>query len=630
LFAVCGVALAMTPGCAADPGSGVPEVEQDGRSQRTPDAATAPDVVTDAGFIEDGTTPDAGTGPNIPYLEFVAEPVQRLSFSSSTELEVRLIGPSGAPLSDASVRYELDELRAGGSGLRSLSARTNDEGIAAVTLVAGALVADFDVEVSAPDVEGVLPIVFQVAVAPKEAADYVIQLHYGPEGPLLLQSADVYLYNDAADADTNPCRDIPRDPDAIFGALDQLSLIPASDGSFEGEPYEAQLADIPITHAVAVAYVEDTPVAFACTDAIPRDISAGENTVIDLFLTELFPDIEGEFRITMQLDLLEFLPEEVEQVVDVIGTFFRSPGQAVFDILDLTGVLSAGDFPTFLTDLLIETIDGILFAVLPDEAVAVFRTGEDIFATLRDLKLQGAMIFTENPNSVGALAACNELVLDEVIVAFDTIETPPLNLRSYGYSAAEGVFTGWLSVFDDGNVGYNLNIQQFQLELQTGELIVFILEAIVFPRVIDPSVDSMEAFVRTFLDCRQIADDVGWSGLEGICDIAIDAVVGGLRDLLVAQTSDLSFYFLETADDNSEPPANVQILDGLTWGPCAMDVQTDGGAFSVDALGGPGDDRCVWDASYRLSPADPVGTPVPSAFNASRISTRANSALCGP
>lgn len=617
-------ALAITA-CAADPGSGVPEVDDrdTDRPGRQPDAGQ-PDgtPVTDAGV-------DVGSGSGVPYLEFVADQVQRLTYAQASELDVRLVGPAGTPLPEATVRFSVDELRAGGSGVRSQSSRTDADGIAGVTLIAGSTLAEFNVTVSAPDVEGVLPIEFRITVAPKDSADYLINVHYGPDAPLTLQDADVYLFNDAG-ADTNPCRDIERDPNAIFGALDQVTIIPAADGTFPEYPYEALLADLPITHAVAVAYVEDTAVGFACTDDIPREVGPGENVIIDLFVTELFPDIEGEFRVTMQLDLLEFLPEEVENVVDVIGTFFTSPGRAIFDIFELTGVLDAGDFPGFLQDLLIETVDGLLFAFLPEDVLVIFETGSDIYATLRDIKFQGSMIFTQNPNSVGALATCNELVLDEIIVAFDTIETPPLNLRSYGYSAAEGTFSGWLSVFDDGDVGYNLNVQQFQLQLQTGELIVFILEAVVFPRVIGPEVDSMEAFVRSFLDCAQIAEDVGWSGLTGICETAIDAAVGGIRDLLVEQTNDLSFYYLETPDDLSSPPANVEILDGLFWGPCLLDVATDAGEFSVEGLGGAGDERCVWDASYRLDPADPNGTPVPATFHGPRISTRANSALCGP
>ena len=98
-----------------------------------------------------------------------------------------------------------------------------------------------------------------------------------------------------------------------------------------------------------------------------------------------------------------------------------------------------------------------------------------------------------------------------------------------------------------------------------------------FPNVIGPEIDSMEAFVRSFIDCEAIADDIGWGGLSGICDVAIDATVAGLRDLLTEQTVDVgSFYVLQTPAFGSTPPADVDLLEsGITWGPCDLDVDTD-------------------------------------------------------
>lgn len=611
--------LLLVGACATDPGAGVPEDEDSGRTVsdagRTPQDAGS-DAAPDAG--------DAGAGandaiaPGQPYLELVGDSEVRLSYSQSTDLDVRLIGGDGSPIADENLRYALDELRAGGSGLRSLNARTDAEGVASVTLLAGNVTAEFEVSVEAPDTEGVQPIQIPVTVAPKDAADYVIQVLY-PSNAIALQDVEVFLFNTPG-----TCRALDRDPDAVFGALDLLDIVPSVDGMFPPYEYEARLEDLPLTYAVAVGYKEDTAVTFGCTDNLPADIVAGDNTVVDIELGELFPDIQGEFNVTTQFDLLEFLPEQVETVVDIIAEFFDSPGSAVFSILEETGVLERGDFPFGLDTLLVEAIDGLLFAFLPEEALVVFETGSDIFATLRDIKLRGSMVFFENPDSLGNLGPCNEIILDDIIVAFDTIETPPLNLRSYGYQAAYGEFSGWISVVDEGDVAYQLNVSQFGLELNYGELAVFILEAVVFPNVIGPEIDSMEAFVASFIDCEAIAEDIGWGGLEGICDIAIDATVDGLRGLLTEQTVDVgSFYVLQTPAFGSTPPADVQLLEtGLEWGPCDISVDTDAGDFSVELLGGSGADRCVWDARFRTSTDDPAGSPVSAAFDGFRLQSR--------
>ena len=105
-------------------------------------------MATDAGR-DAGATPgrraercgraDAIT-PGQPYLEYIGDGELRLTYSPNRTIEVRLrVGrrlPVKPPLS-------VDELRAGGS-LRSLNARTGDDGVASVTLLAGNVVAEFE------------------------------------------------------------------------------------------------------------------------------------------------------------------------------------------------------------------------------------------------------------------------------------------------------------------------------------------------------------------------------------------------------------------------------------------------------------------------------------------------------
>ncbi|MFT4703124.1 MAG: hypothetical protein ACI81R_000813 [Bradymonadia bacterium] len=605
--------------CAADPGGGVPEIDTTDRPLR--DAGG--DIADAVGTLDAG---DATTAV-LPYLEFVSSPVIVIQDGQTISLDVRLVGVNGAPIPDQSIRYDIDEVRAGGARLQSRSTDTDEQGIAGVTLAAGEDVAEFDVTVSAPETEGVLSIVFEVSVGPKDSADYLVIVNYGPNPAIRLDEVDVLLFNDSGVS----CRDLPREPDAIFGAIDQVSLRPASDGTFDEYPYEAAVEDIPLTYAVAIAYRDDTPVGFACTDGLPLDIERGDNVEIFLDILELYPDIQGEFTTVVQFDLLEFLPPTAQTVIDLIGTLFRSPGNFVFDVLDETGVLERDDLPFNIDNLVAEAVDALVFALLPPEVLQVFEVGGDLYGVLRDLKMGGTITFFQNPNSVGALADCNELVLDDIILEFDSLPERPYNLREYGYQAAYGTFTGFVSVVDDGSLGYDLNVQQFGLEIYYGQIVVFLLEGVLFPELIEPrgSVTSLEGFVETFLDCEAISEDIGLPILEGVCEAAVSAVVGGIRDFLSEQTFDVgSFYLLSTPEAGSTPPEGVEIIEGLDWGPCGLTTSTEAGDFSVEAMGGPGNDRCVFDARFRTDVSDVAGRPVSAVFDGERNSTRATGS-CG-
>jgi hypothetical protein len=413
-------------------------------------------------------------------------------------------------------------------------------------------------------------------------------------------------------------------------------MLPLSDGSFPPVGYPNRTDDgirdyFPVTHAVAIAFKEDTPVAMGCTDGLPLEIAPGSNTPIEIVLHDIYPSIEGEFHVVNEIDVLEFLPPTVQTVIRYIGNFFSSPGHTIFDILEDFDVFDGSDLPFGIGDLIADAIDALLFEFLPPEVVAVFESGADIYDTLQHIQLQGSMIFFDDPDERGRLGECNEIILDEIIVDFDTIEMPALNMEAYGYQAAYGNFTGWISVEESGrNIGYALNVQPFGLEINYGELAVFILEAVVFPQLLGPEVDSMEAFVESFIDCAVIADDIGWGTFETLCDSVIAAAVAGIRDYLTAQTTDVSsFYMLATPVTGTTPPTGVELLeDGLEWAPCALEVAPDGNVQRVQELGGPGPDRCVWNARFRTSEDDPVGAPVPAAFDGFRLSTRATG-VCG-
>lgn len=607
--------------CAADPGSGGVGFDVD----RPPPGDTGPDVApNDTGF--ELNNPDTETPiPGNPYLEFASDRNVRVPFASSKDLSIRYLDGQGTPIPNARVNFRYDEVRAQGSALVTQRATTDANGVGTVTLRAGTIPADFEVTAST-DGEGVNSLTFLVTVTSKEASDYIFQVVY--DGPLRLSKTDIYLFRSGGG-----CATLPRNPDEIVGAFDRLTVLPLADGSFDGYPYEATREDIPILSAVAISFLEDAPVGFACNDGPfensiglpvePTEVELGDNVIVKLYVRELFPSIRGEYLIENQFDVIEFLPPAVQNVVRYIGQFFDSPGQTLFLILRDAGILDG--LPFGLEGTLADVIDSLLFAFLPESVRNVFETGADIYGALQNMRFQGRMIIFEDADASGRLSDCNEIILDKVIINFASIEDGIFDLRARGYQAAYGTFTGGMEVVSGaGGVSYVLNIDPYSLSLNWGELTVFLLEQVVFPLLLGPSVDSMEAFVRSFLDCREIADEIGWRPIEGLCDAAVDAAVAGIIDFLSGQTVDTGdFYLLSTPIAGSTPPAGVELLEeGIDWAPCDLSINRSGGAFEVQRMGNEGRDRCAWDARFLNGAADPIGRPVSAAFFADRRSNR--------
>jgi hypothetical protein len=610
--------------CATDPGAGNVTLDS-GRG--TPDV-NEPDGGPGRPDVSNDGTPQTG----VARLEFVTEQVVDVQVQNTEELQVRYLGADDRPVAGANLQFTYDEVRARDSALRSLSAQTDEEGIGTVVLVSGTQAVDFEIEVTVRGDVEVAPLTFFVEVSQKDSTDYVIVPHYDTGGELVFSKVDLFFFkNDVG------CAGVSRDG-RIAGSFAERFTRPRSDGGFDPLNLEVDREYFPMSHAVALAYMEDQLVGFACNDGPftttggapinPEDVEVGDNVTVDLYITELYPEIRGEYAIETQFDLVEFLPPDVQAVVRYIGDFFDSPGATIFNILRDTGVFDSEDLPFGIGDAIADAIDSLLFAFLPPEALAVFESGTDIYAAIQNIRMRGRITVFENADEFGNLAECNELVLDKIVINFDTITDGEFDLRARGYQAAYGTFTGNLGVRTDDGIAYVLNIDSFPLDLNYGELAVFILEEIVFPAVLGDDVRSLEDFIESFLDCAAIADSVGWSPIEGLCDSAIAAAAEGLRGLLSEQSVDSSsFYQLATPPEGVTIPSDIELLEeGMRWGACALRLNPS--AFKVDAMGAPGRGRCVWDARLLSGPTDPTGRAVPAAFVANTPRTL-GAAVCG-
>lgn len=619
--------------CAADPGSGAFGPPDAGERPPGPDAGPGPD----SGGARD-------TGPEIeepipgnPYLEFGSSQYVRMPFSTATDLVVRHLDGNDQPLANVQIDFAYDTVLANGSALRTSTARTDEDGYAAVQLIAGPNLATFDVVARVRNGEGINSLTFNVDIRSKDSSDYIFEILYS--GALRLQTAEIFVFKSAGN-----CASIARNPADVVGSLETLRARAAADSSFDPIGYEVDAADIPLTRIAAFVYdTFDNPVGFACNDGPffdrdgntirPADVELGMDVRVPLEVLTLYPGIRGTYNYEMQVDVIEFLPTNVQNVVRYLGDFFRAPGSTIFTILADAGIFDLSSLPFGIGGTIGSVIDSLIFAVLPPNVVRIFETGADIYGALQSARLQGRMIYYENADDFGGLGECNEVLVDRVLINFATITDAIVRLDDRGYVGAYGTFTGYMSVADSrtGPV-YEVNIDPFDLELNWGQILIYTLEDIIFPTLIDPSVRSMEDFVRYFLDCADLAAGIDNTTVRNIvrdsCDAIISAAVAGIVDFIAGQAiSTGDFYLLATPAEGTTPPSGIELLEaGMIWSPCDLGINRS--TFTVQELGRAGRDRCVWDARLRNGPADPVGRPVPGAFFATRQSDRVTG-TCG-
>lgn len=110
-------------------------------------------------------------------LQALGEPRLLLSFGEEAVVTVRLSDREGDPLEDATIAFDLLG-RPQGASLSALSASTDEQGIAAVTLRAGARAATFTLRASATRA---LPITFNVAISGAGFGTLIVQAPYDGE-----------------------------------------------------------------------------------------------------------------------------------------------------------------------------------------------------------------------------------------------------------------------------------------------------------------------------------------------------------------------------------------------------------------------------------------------------------------
>ena len=557
----------------------------------------------DAGTSQDQDRRDTSSSPDSSseagaHLELVLEAYYRLQVGESGELPVLFVDENNVPISGERLRFDFDSSAAVDTTLSAATSTTGEDGIGSIRVHAGVARAEFDVTVSVSGQDMITPVVYHVVVAPKDVADYLVRVNY--DGPLVGLDVDVLLYT----AGSRSCDELVADianPSPDMAYLSEMIRQNAADDSFPARRISMHPGDFPIYYAVAFATKEDMTVGYACTDGLPVEVELGDEVVIEMQLNNLWPEVEGSYELDNLFDLIEGIPDAYEPYIRFIGEFFQSPGGAIVDILSENWDDFA-DLPSWAREAAGEFINTLIEEYLPPEAQTIFQVGGDLYTTLSKFNADGTMIITENAADDGSLALDNSITLTTFEFTFDETHYRR-DLRDYGYSAAEGVWTGHLG-FQPDQFGYAINIDTFGLMLNYGEILLFVLESVIFPEFIDPSITSFEDFVTWLIDCHDLAIGTADSGtiqniVESVCDSALEYLADYLRDLIVSQSSDISSYF-ELSTEN-----------------CAITDLDHPGDFRIDNIGSYSQ-PCSWDGTIRIDDDSSETNNMNATFNATR------------
>lgn len=529
------------------------------------------------------------------------------TFNTQSALRVQLLDGNQNPITGARIDFELEAGMAAGTTLDARGAASDNEGMAEVTLRAGATTGVAEVNVVVPGDNSVEPIKFIAAVNPKDAASY--RVNFTHEGPAQLRNIDVLLF-----PSTVSCDDVRQDlasqrdddPETVpmLTAESTAQGIVLVDGTLpvvvfpgleNGEAYTVS----------AQAYSRENgevELAFGCEDE-NDPITNGASVEVTVDLGDHLPRLEGAYDVVHTIRVTEavcgedgmsgVLPEGVCTAIDLVGRLATDPASfllgegmgdtgiigLIVDFLPDDGVL--GNLKSAITsfissdlanaagrDLLNDFFVDWINTEAPTWVQNARNITADIYDTVSEFRVAGiirinkeAVPAMQNGEIVGLLEADmdgtmpGEQIWEDVIVNW-TGACPadaPASCRERTFSASDlgstasvvrGDFTGAVVVLtDEENPGYGLIVDPHSLSLNYGVLVLGIIENVVLPSVFGDGVTSLEDAFDALLSAVLGGDD----GCAGLGQFVSDAADFGPNVASIAEN--LCDQLLQSAGD---------------------------------------------------------------------------------
>jgi len=630
------VALLAACGSSSDTGPGYFDWSE-------PDTAT-PETVTD-------TVPEAEVGKDetMPsgQLQFVDSfgddqktCVQKdlctfnVPFNSERSLRAKYL-VEGQPEENAAIVYQIIEDPDALGKMLVGTVYTGTDGVAGGTVKAvKQLNGTFKVKVSVYNRPDVDPIYFVINVSAKIDAYLTVSFVYN--GSKIFDGAMVYLFKS----------DTAQQADLLCQDIDALDL-PTAD--LQKGPHQlsqtAKFTQLPglddeqeqfYTIVARGEMVDGTPIAWGCDDVNGRVLVTSSKHV-SITIKDIPPRLVGTYDIQSQLDLISALPGNVQMVVNFILNFFEKPSASVLllacelggsTLEDFCGwVFSDPDNPdiyklTTLGNIVLEILDSFLeYYVEEWTGYDIFGIGEDIRDLLKELVLLATFDIKCEPDENGFIPeTCTSGSWHTVSFRWTYGQNCPpnddacgklnFNVQAIGQDVIISRFPATAMFQGDYT---ELTIGEHSILLKYGQLVNYILQKFVLPRVFGdgsdglPVVDSYEKLMLSLLGggkqclnpspsqpgcCQIFAENVfgqtgsvGTDVLKQACDTLVQLGAAYLEQQLVQ---------LDTTT------GDTIVLSTRDGQPCKLyDQNAD---QKIDAWGKkePMSERCIWDMDLKV------------------------------
>jgi len=598
------------------------------------------DPVTNTGNGEDDPNDpnnNNNNNNNAPHLVLVSAADPVISFSEQTTIEVQYLDGTDTAVPNAFLNFAIDGA-ASDTTLSGQNSSTDDTGTAEITVNAGVQVVDFNVIVSVLDNDTVDPLTVRVRVQPKDVSDYILRVSYG--GPIRLHEASVALYTTERSCDELTAS--PTDAPSSDSAFQSLTVRPDAEGNFQDHSFAAPES---ATFAYAVARGEPRGddatdgrgyfVTFGCSADIAA-VTPGTPTVIEVSMDNLYPEAAGTYSLESEVNLVDAIPDDAQETVDAIIGIFDSPGLGILKLVAIAydelnpqddctddcdeywerspfnlllsenddGEVIASGTGTVVTAL----VDGMIDGYLEDPETGSFTETianivdaiNDLLENAQNFSLVGDIVINEEADADGELS--------DVTVRFNQINLE-WDGEIYNFFIRGGVLIDGLPADEDAehitgrirfdptdDQGYALELDAFGVNIHYGDLIIWLIEDVVFPRFLTDAegnpMDSFEDFFASIIDCTAIGESVDeqtglslGTAVAAACNSFQDIAVAALEDFVRSQSADIG-NFVRLATPEAAP--------------CAVQFSDTANEFVMNGFGEAGE-MCEWDGEVQTS-----------------------------
>jgi hypothetical protein len=375
----------------------------------------------------------------------------------------------------------------------------------------------------------------------------------------------------------------------------------------------------------------------------------GDDVHVDVF--DIPPRLKGTYDLTMNLDLLSILPDNVENVLKIVLDIITDP---VAGILSLACKLGGSNLDSFcgyifedpkspsikqlkqpFGEIIVKFIDAILLSLLPVNVQKGLAAGADLGEILTNLEIRGILRFDAEPDNSGYVSAkdtwheWNKIIYKWSLGQSCSPYDPNCGKKGFDISAFQqeaivGHFEAWRDVIKS-----ELKIGKHGLKVKWGALVNHIIQKQLLPMLTAdpkdlsaPVVDSWEKLIKSLLGNK------GCLKKDTCCDefgAKLEAQQGLLKkDFLAATCETLvklgTAYFNSQIDaldaQTGDPSKNSGLLLGTEHCPLFVikNYAQLGTIEMVDAIGVKSN-PCTWDMTVTVG-----GKPEPlkSVFFATR------------